>query len=372
MVSKKFLLGAVLSAALCLSSCYTDENEITETAALTTSAVTEVTTTEETAETTETTLEYDTGNREDGLVFFVQPIIEQYDEYDERNLSDWQCRDTGVKRQFHYDNEWDYRKELIFAFSNYTDEPVTIDSIQIISEPDREPVIFADGSDTLEIDFTVQPMHKTDYLLEAEDLDYSACESGIYEAVVRVGTDVYGMNFFIDNSELYEETFPLLMMPDRVEDPENRVGRENVGIAPTFLTEEQQKIFAKACARMKEFFWCESFISEDYANTHTADDFIELFTDVFTEEYARRLAQEYNIIDENGNLQAGGGGRGSNLLYCGHCFLPVSADENEVAFKAVVILAHCDDPYEVGFEEIDYHMVNTENGWRVDKFSIWN
>lgn len=360
MSNKKILLGVILGTALCLSSCYSDDNEVTETAALTTSATTEVTTTAGTSETTETTTSYDTGNPEEGLVFFVQPIIEQYDEYNERNLSDWHCRDTDVKREYHYDDEWDYRKELIFAFSNYTDEPVTVESIQIVDYSTAEPVSFADGSDTLNIDFTVQPGHKTDYLLQAENFDYSACESGIYIAAVNSDLGYDRMEFFIDNSELYEETFPQLWN-----------GGEVTGFAPTFLTEDQQKVFAKAHARMQEFFWCESFMSGDYANTHTADDFIGLFTDVFTEEYVKRLSQGL-YIDENGNLQAGGGGRGSDITYEGHCFFPVSADENQVSFEAVVIHAHIDNPYEISFEETEYHMVNTENGWRVFDFETWN
>lgn len=364
MVSKKFLFGAILGTALCLSSCYSDENEVTETTALTTSATAEVTTTAETYETTETTTSYDTGNPEEGLVFFVQPIIEQYDEYNERNLSDWHCRDTDVKREYHYDDEWDYRKELIFAFSNYTDEPVTVDSIQIIRETNSEPVSFTDGSDTLNIDFTVQPLHKTDYLLQAEDFNYSACESGVYVAVVKSNLDYYRMEFFIDNSEVREETFTKVF-----EGNGGLLG--TTGIAPTFLTEEQQEIFAKACARMREFYWYDGYLSEEYADTHTADDFIELFTDVLTEEYARRLAQG-TYIDENGDLQAVDSGKGGDIFYCGHCFFPVSADENQVSFKAVVIHAHIDNPYEVWFDEREYHMVNTENGWRVFECEPWD
>lgn len=370
MINKKFLFGVILTLPLCLSSCYNDDIEITETTTAATTAA--VTTAPPETTTVETTTAYDTGNPEEGLVFFVQPIIKQYYEYDQWNLADWECRDSEVKREYHYDNEWYYSKELIFAFSNYTDEPVTVDSIQIVDYDTAEPVGFTDGSDTLDIDFTVQSLHKTDYLLQAEDFDYSACESGIYEAVVKVGTDTYGMKFFIDNSELYTETLPAIFIPEDVEDPENWWGKENIGTAPTFLTKEQQEIFAKACARMYEFFWFDGYLSEDYANTHTADDFIGLLTDVFTAEYARELAQE-RYIDENGEL-AGfyGGGRGSDITYAGHCFLPVSSDEDQVTFKAVIIHAHSDNPYGISFEKIDFHMVNTENGWRVDKFSTWN
>lgn len=363
MFNKKFLLGITLSMALCLSSCYNDNEEITETTVPTEVTTAAVTTAPETTTTTEeTTAEQETVNPEKGLVFFVQPIIEQYDEYDDWNLADWECRDTDVMRGCHYDGEWNYRKELIFAFSNYTDEPVTIDSIQI-TRGFGEAVSFTDGSDTLNIDFTVQPMHKTDYLLKAEDFDYSACESGIYNADIKIGTEYHSMNFFIDNSKLYEETFTKVF--------EESWGGD-IGFAPDFLTEEQQKVFAKACARMFEFYWSDGYLSEEYANTHTADDFIGLFTDAFTEEYAKRLAQE-RYIDENGKLISfNGGGRGTDITYKGHCFLPVSADEDQVSFKAVIIHAHGDVPYKVWFDETEYHMVNTKDGWRVFQFDLWN
>ena len=386
MLNKKFLLGIILSMAVCLSACSNGNAEVTETSAESVTAA-EVTTSEESESQSEaepidepeppavdaenvTETSYDTGNPETGLVYFIQPIIEQYDEYDDWNLADWECRDTDVMRDYHYDGEWHYRKELIFVFSNYTDEPVTVDSIQIIRQSDGAIVSFADGSDTLDIDFTVQPLHKTDYLLKAEDFDYTACESGIYNAVVNVGLEGYGREFFIDNSELYEETFPSVFVSEAASD--NWWSRDYTGAAPAFLTEEQQKIFAEAHARMSEFFWCDGFLPENYAETHTADDFIGRFTNVLTEDYVRQLSQVIYINDDGTLRIFGGGGRGSNILYCGHCFFPVSSDDEQVTFKATVIYCHSDNPYAVGFEDINYHMVNTENGWRVDHFDLWN
>ncbi len=312
--------------------------------------------------TEETTEAYDTGNPETGLVYFIQPEIKQYDEYDDRHLEDWECRDTEVKREYHYDGEWKYTKELVFVFSNYTDEPITVESIQI-NKDGGEVMKFANGESVLDIDLTVQPMHKTDYLLKAEDFDYSACESGIYHTVANVGLEGYGGTFFINNGELHEETVEAVFNRDR------RI--PYTGIAPTFLTEEQQAVFAKACVRMEEFFWCDGCLAESYAKINDADDFIGLFTDTFAEDYVRQIAQGL-YIDEDGNLIAANGGRGSDISYFDHCFFPISSDEEQVTFKAVVVHCHGDNPYEVWFEEKNYHMVNTENGWRVDLFEIWN
>jgi len=368
MYRKKFF-AAALSALLSLSVLFTacsgnDTSETkTETVKETESETESISETEEMAEA------YDTGNPETGLVYFIQPEIRQYDEYDDWHLADWECRDTDVKHEYHYDSEWNYTKELVFVFSNYTDEPITVDSIQI-NKDDGEVMKFANGETALDIDFTVQPMHKTDYLLKAEDFDYAACESGIYHTAASFGQESYGGTFFIDNSELHGETLKAIFIPEGV-DPENWYGKEHTGIAPVFLTEDQQVIFAKACARMYEFFWFDGYLPEDYAKEHTADDFIGLFTDVFTEDFVRQLSQG-RYIDENGELIAANGGRGGDISYFDRCFFPVSSDDEQVTFKAVVVHCHGDNPYEIWFDEKNYRMINTENGWRVDLFEVWN
>lgn len=315
-----------------------------------------------------TAIKNNTGNHEDGLVYFVQPSITLYPRY--KQLDDWECRDSEVLRDYHYDREWNYCKELIFAFSNFNDEPVTIDNIQIIRNSDGEPMKFTDGSDALNIDFTVQSLHKTDYLLEVENFDYFACESGVYTAVANFGTESYTQEFYINNCELYSEKH-IHENYWKIDDDGNMVFSEYDVFAPTFLTEEQQHIFAQAHGVMSDWFWCSSFMRESYRSTHTPDDFMQLLYSVFTEEYANELSKIY--IDENGNYVDNGGDRGSNICYFDHCFIPVSADENTVEFKAVVTYCHSDNPYEVSFDDnFHYVMKNTENGWRVDRFDVWN
>lgn len=385
MFNKKFI--AIALSMLCLTACSAN-NDVQQTsvskttttvatsaettAIVVTEAVTttEITTEETAEETTETTeaAENSWRNPEDGLVFFVQPSICQRDE--ESRVDDWECRDTEVLRDFHWDGEWWYAKELIFAFSNFTDEPVTIDNLQIIRMADSEPMKFTDGSDVLNIDFTVQSLHKTDYLLEAESFDYSACESGIYKAVATFGNESYEQEFFINNCALYTESYTSQKFTSYNEETDERNPSVFNVYAPAFLSEEQQKIFAKADGVMSDWFWTDQSMPEEYSSAHNADDFMAMLYEVFTEKYANELAAEY--IDENGNLQSVGD-RGSNIMYHDHCFVPVSADENKVEFKAVVIFAHIDNPYNLSFDD-DFHyvMLNTENGWRVDRFDLWN
>lgn len=374
--------AAIILSSLCLTACGNTSAVSEETTIGTSESIsaestveTSETTAAETAEETEpeetfeeTTDDYDTGNPEEGLVYFVQPSISQDSE--KSSVDSWECRDGEVLRDFHYDGEWDYRKELIFAFSNYTDEPMTVDSIQIVRDSDGAPMNFADGSDTLNIDFTVEPLHKTDYLLKSADFDYSACESGIYRTVVNFGGEKSEFKFFIDNCGLHSEK--------RTE--EGCSGSDENGTlvtyeydvyAPTFLTDEQQHIFAQASGVMGTWFWADRYMPKVYAEAHTPEYFMEMLYGVFTKEFADELAKDY--IGEDGEFILEGGGRGTDLLYFDHCFIPVSSDENTVEFKAVVISCHPDSPYDVSFND-DYHYVmkNTEDGWRVDRFDLWN
>ena len=374
--------AAIILSALCLTACgntsTTSDETVTsvpettvETSETPTAEITEETeiTECEPEETTEETYDdYDTGNPEEGLVYLVQPSISQDSE--KSSVDTWECRDGDVMRDYHYDGEWNYRKELIFAFSNYTDEPVTVDSIQIVRDSDGVPMSFADGSDTLNIDLTVEPLHKTDYLLKSEDFDYSSCESGIYRTVVNFGGEKSEFKFFIDNCELYSEKHKQENYGGTDENGNPLVYEYDV-YAPTFLNDEQRHIFAQASGIMWDWFWAEHFMSQSYAETHTTDDFMEMLYGVFTKELTDELAKNY--IGEDGEFLLEDGARGTDIFYFDHCFIPVSSDENTVEFKAVVISCHPDSPYDVSFND-DYHYVmkNTEDGWRVDRFDVWN
>lgn len=374
--------AAIILSALCLTACgntsTTSDETITsvsettvETSETPTAEITEETeiTECEPEETTEETYDdYDTGNPEEGLVYFVQPSISQDSE--KSRVDTWECRDGDVMHDYHYDGEWNYRKELIFAFSNYTDEPMTVDSIQILRDSDGAPMSFTDGSDTLNIDFTVEPLHKTDYLLKSADFDYSACESGIYRTVVNFGGEKSEFKFFIDNCGLYSEKHTQENYPGTDENG-NMLTYEYDVYAPTFLNDEQRHIFAQASGVMGDWFWAEHFMSQSYAETHTTDDFMEMLYGVFTKELTDELAKNY--IGEDGEFLLEDGARGTDIFYFDHCFIPVSSDENTVEFKAVVISCHPDSPYDVSFND-DYHYVmkNTEDGWRVDRFDLWN
>ncbi|MBQ8786525.1 MAG: hypothetical protein IJZ61_02705 [Oscillospiraceae bacterium] len=379
MFNKKFI--AIALSMLCLTGCASD-NDIQQTSVSETTTVAE--TAAKTTAATESPIEEDIVeeikteatvirgeylNPEQGLVFFIQPSISQLDE--DSYYDDWTPRDTAVKHEYHYEDEWNYTKELVFVFSNYNEVPVTIDSIEIYNTYTADYMTFANGSDRLEIDFTVQPGHKTDYLLRSEIFNYSACESGKYFVRIHVGEESSVREFFINNCGVYSEKHISENYISFDEETGELLHHEYTVYAPDFLTEEQQEIFAKAHGTMWDWFWCEHYMPEAYTDAHTTEDFMTMLYGIFTEEYANKLAAVY--IDENGNLMNLDGARGSHIDYFDHCFFPISADENRVEFKAVVTYCHSDNPYEVSFEDdFRYVMVNTENGWRVDRFDVWN
>lgn len=89
--------------------------------------------------------------------------------------------------------------------------------------------------------------------------------------------------------------------------------------------------------------------------------------DFLTEEqqsaYNEALSEAQTVL-QNSN-------RGSDISVQDNFFMPIYSDENEILFKNFVIHGHEDYPYYIWFEEINYHMIKTDEGWRFDKFNLW-
>ena len=161
--------AAIILSALCLTACGNKSVDEQKTTTVESTLISEETTTkassaeitvdeeneivilpdeeaiEEPYEPEETVPTYDTGNPEEGLVYFVQPSIMLYPRY--KVLDEWECRDGEVMGDYdyHYYGEWKYSKELIFVFSNFSSEPMTVDSIQIVRDSDETPMTFTNG-----------------------------------------------------------------------------------------------------------------------------------------------------------------------------------------------------------------------------------
>ena len=187
---------------------------------------------------------------------------------------------------------WLYHGSLVCTFTNFTEEKQAVSSVKIFKDDKGilTEMPFADGSTSLEIDFTAEPNANSDFDITEEMFPFSKCETGIYKVVFDLNGEQLEQQFVIDNE------------------------------AENFLTEEQQEVYKEALSEAQTDLW----------------------------------------------------NRGSDISVQHNFFMPIYSDENEVLFKNFVIHGHEDYPYYIWFEEINYHMVNTDEGWRFDKFQLWN
>ncbi|MDE7295143.1 MAG: hypothetical protein K2N72_12040 [Oscillospiraceae bacterium] len=237
---------------------------------------------------------------------------------------------------------WKYHGSLINTFSNYTEEVQQINSVEILKNDKGiyTPLPFADGSIVYEIDFTLDAGKSSDFEITEEMFPFGKYKPGVYKIA------------FNSDSQRFEQPFAICSS-DR-----------------SFLTAEQQEILDKGCEINAQYFGCSPDMSPQYAETHTLDEFLENIYPAFTREYAYSKASAW-YTDGNGNLIASSGGRGSDISVWDNFFMPVYSDEKEVILKNFVVHGHSDDPYFIWFEELNYHMVKTDEGWRFDRFQLW-
>ena len=236
---------------------------------------------------------------------------------------------------------WGHHGSLICTFDNYTDEVYQVNSAEIY-QADKDvftPVPFADGSLVYETKLSIEP-GSTDFEITEEMFPFSKCEKGVYKIVFNSDSGKTGQQFAVCSSDY------------------------------SFLTDEQQDILNKAHEITAEYFGCSTFMPQDYIDTHTTEEFLENLYPAYTREYAysRSLG---TYIDSEGNLKTAFGDRGGNITVCANFFMPISSDENEVLLKNFVVHGHDDYPYFIWFEELNYHMVKTDDGWRFDNYRLW-
>ncbi|MDE5577514.1 MAG: hypothetical protein K2J11_09025, partial [Oscillospiraceae bacterium] len=273
----------------------------------------------------------------DGLVFYTSfDIIPGYPG------DKWEC-ETGEASPYYSGRLWGHVSSLVCRFSNFDGNDKTARSVSIFNE-DLTPMTFADGSTEHEIDFTVHANETSDFDINEEIFDFGGCEAGIYKVV------------FDFNGEKYEQMF-------FIEPHYSTTGLD-------FLTDEQNEIFQKAHEITDRYFGCSTYLPQEYADNHTAEEFLSNLYGGYTREYAYSKSLG-TYIDKDGNLKATSGDRGGDISVQGEFFTPIYSDENEVIFKITVVNGHEDDPYHVWFTEKNFHMVKTDEGWRFDKFDLW-
>lgn len=134
---------------------------------------------------------------------------------------------------------------------------------------------------------------------------------------------------------------------------------------PDFLTGDRLAAFEAAYRTYEDYFHMSSDMSEEYAASHTADEFLDDCPGLSREfAYSRALGI---YIDENGQLQPTSGDAGGNLMSGGAEFFPIDGD----TFMAVTINGHEDDPYRVWYEAVNFHMTQSEEGWVFDMYQPW-
>ncbi|MCM1023212.1 MAG: hypothetical protein NC395_04050 [Prevotella sp.] len=273
-------------------------------------------------------------NPTEGVAFFTNMRV-----YSDAKIT-WDVQ-TGEAGEYNR-SSWIYSGSLVCTFSNFTEEIQTVNSVRIFRDEKgkNEAMTFADGTTSHKLDFAIDPGTNSDLDINREIFPFAECETGIYKVVFDVGGEQLEQRFFLFNGD------------------------------KDFLTEEQREVFDKAYKITEKYFGCSTYLSQEYADAHTAEEFLENLYEGYTREYAYGKSLG-TYIDGDGNLKAAAGDRGGDISEQGNYFMPIYADENEVLFKNFVIHGHEDYPYYIWFAEENFHMVKTDEGWRFDKFDLW-
>lgn len=309
--------------------------------------------------------------RGEGLAFYTSlEVIPNYPE------EKWDCKTGGASFEYGSLDEdyttsiWSHRSSLVCRFSNFTDEAKTAERVFIYRDRSlglttsfSDPMTFRNGSTEYPINFTVNAGESADLDIGDEIFDFAACEPGTYKIFFDFGDGkILEQVFFIGLD--YEDE-------DYWDFWETSEGSNTYDFKPSFMNAEQREVFSKAYSVVRDWFWCSWYLSEEEAAELTADEFLAPIREVFTEDYTMRKTLGTYINEETGELQAASGDGGTNPEYQDGLFFPVYSDENELIFKVAEIHVHDGDPFRVWVEEENFHMVNTENGWRFDKFDLW-
>lgn len=306
--------------------------------------------------------------REKGLAFYTNvEVIPNYPEEKWESKTGEASLEYGSLDGDYMTSIWFHRSSLLCRFTNFTDEAKTAERVYIFRDDGlarsiSAPVAFRDGSTEYPINFTVNAGESADLDISSEIFDFAACEPGMYKIYFDFGDRTPEQRFFIGTD--YESD-------DYWDFGELSEGSNTYGLKPSFMNVEQREVFSKAYAVTRKWFWCSRDLSAEDAAKLTVDEFLAPIREAFTEDCTMKKTVGFYINEETGELQAAQGDGGTNPEYMDGLFFPVYSDENELIFKVTAIHAHDGDPYRVWAENVNFHMVKTEDGWRFDKFDLW-
>ena len=253
----------------------------------------------------------------------------------------WECRTSGIGF-VSPDEEFKHQSTLLCVFSNYSDEAKTVDSARLYRIYNGEEPVNFSGGETLEIGLELAPQTKADLDITEDMLPCSALESGDYRIVFNVG------------DEQIEHRFCVLSDEEK---------------SPYFLTDEQMEVYKTAESLTETYFGCSHNLTEEDIQNTTAEEFIAMVCEGFTYDEAVSLSSQY--MNENGELIAVSADRGSDISVFDHFYKCLYSGDDMVIFQSIVFHANELDPYFVWYEAIDYKMVNTDDGWRFERFPLW-
>lgn len=185
------------------------------------------------------------------------------------------------------------------------------------------------------------------------DLCFEAFSSDTYE--VDAGPRTFRCSFFVCSP--FDEP-----IPSETKEYSSYIRHKT----PDFLSPDQLAAFEAAYRTYEDYFHMDSEMTEEYAQSHTAEEFLDIASAGLTREFAYKKSLGIYIGDD-GNLQAISASSGGDLMAGGAEFFPI----NDSTFAAVTAMGHEDDPYHTWYEAVNFHMTEGDDGWRFDVFQTW-
>ena len=247
-----------------------------------------------------------------------------------------------------FDTYWTFPDELIVGIDNFTDSDQALEKFELfyVSRDGDKPVSFRNGESFLTPEITVSAHDEATFTLDKDMFDYQNAENGIYRVRLTFENDTAESELVIANSD----------------------GSE-------FLTEEHREMLDKTCELSEKYsydLWINSYCWENpREQANISDESVKALCECYTYDYVVNHADRF-YINSDGSLNDVSGDRSGSYVYVGNLFSPVFISDNRVDFKTTVINFHGDNPYFVWFEELNYRMIKTEDGWRFDKFQLWD
>ena len=148
-----------------------------------------------------------------------------------------------------------------------------------------------------------------------------------------------------------------------------------------FITRQQAAIFnraykiAMAYGMATEIFGLPRGEMDEkyfYSTGISFDSFVDYLKSAYTDDSVTAFLNNTSVKNVDGEVYWMDGARGSDISYSGVSFELIEQSEESIKFKAVAEYKDpADENSEAHYEEIPFEMVLTDNGWRMNGFTLW-